>query len=102
MLLLVPDGHRLDHRAFDVGGVVVRELEGLLDGRLELLAANADVNQAYVSWTPLLVACHRGHAEIVTKLLAANANVDQADNHGATPLIVACQKGHTEVARGSR
>ena len=34
--------------------------------------------------TPLHIACQEGHTEIVTKLLAANANVNQANNHGDT------------------
>ena len=47
--------------------------------------------------TPLFIACQPGHAEIVTALLAANADVNQARNDGATPLIVASQQGHTEI-----
>ena len=47
--------------------------------------------------TPLYVACEKGHAEVVTTLLDANADKNQADNDGDTPLYVACQKGHTEV-----
>ena len=38
-----------------------------------------------------------GHVEIVTKLIAANADVNQADMEGVTPLWIACQMGHTEV-----
>ena len=38
-----------------------------------------------------------GHTEIVTKLLAANADVNQADGYGETPLYVASQEGFTEI-----
>ena len=37
--------------------------------------------------TPLIVACQEGHTEVVTTLLAANADVNKADNYGATPLM---------------
>ena len=30
--------------------------------------------------------------QIVTELIAANANVNQANNEGATPLYVACRR----------
>ena len=43
------------------------------------------------------MACQHGHIEIVTKLLAANADVKQAINTGSTPLYIACENGHTEV-----
>ena len=36
------------------------------------------------AWTWLLFACLRGHAELVTKLIAANANVNQAHTNGGT------------------
>ena len=47
--------------------------------------------------TPLYVASSTGHTEIVTTLLAANADVNQTNNDGATPLVVACGNGHNEV-----
>ena len=48
--------------------------------------------------TPLCAACNSGHSEVVTTLLAANADVDQADTtSGLSPLYIACWKGHTEV-----
>ena len=47
--------------------------------------------------TPLFIACQEGHTEIVAKLLASNANVNQTRDDGVTALIIACHKGHTEV-----
>ena len=49
--------------------------------------------------TPLYIACQKGHTEVVAKLLAANASVDQADNAGVTPLYLACQNGHLGVVQ---
>ena len=47
-----------------------------------------------------------GHTEVVTKLIAANADVNQADNDGTTPLYIACQegphRGRREAARRER
>ena len=53
-------------------------------------------------WTrPTTMAYATVHAceppEVVTIMLAANADVNQPDNDGFTPLIVACQGGHDEV-----
>ena len=31
------------------------------------------------------------------QLIAANADVNKANNNGTTPLFFACQKGHAEV-----
>ena len=43
--------------------------------------------------SPLHIACQKGHAEVVTALLAANADVNQARmGDGATPLIMACHE----------
>ena len=48
--------------------------------------------------TPLYVACEKGHTEIVTKLLAANANVDLASNSGGT-MAIACYNGHLGIVQ---
>ena len=45
--------------------------------------------------TPLFYACQEGHTEIVTKLLAANADVNQPNNNDVTPLYVACENGRS-------
>jgi hypothetical protein len=39
----------------------------------QLIAANADVNKAKGKWTPLALAEHFGHSEIVAILKAASA-----------------------------
>ena len=44
-----------------------------------------------------IIACQEGHTEVVRELLAANANVNQAKNNGATPLYIACLNGFTDV-----
>ena len=46
--------------------------------------------------TRLTDAAKRGHTEVGTMLLAAYADVNQADENGNTPLILACEEGHTE------
>ena len=49
------------------------------------------------AWTPLLVAAQNGHKEAVEVLLLAKANIEAANNGGATPLYVAAQNGHKEA-----
>ena len=59
-----------------------------------------DVNESMTNGsgtTALHIACYLGHAEIVMMLLAANADVDQANIDGATALFYACKKGYTEI-----
>src|SRR5205807_8600000 len=46
--------------------------------------------------TPLGVAALYGHADVVSALVAAGANVN-ADQDGQTPLMLAAQAGHTAV-----
>ena len=65
-----------------------------------LLADGADVNEPKTDGsgaTALYIACQHRHTEVVAKLLAANASVDQATNSGMSPLHSACEEGHTEV-----
>ena len=40
--------------------------------------------------------CQNGHVEVVTVLIASNANVNQADDEGTAPLWIACHNGHAE------
>ena len=52
-------------------------------------------------YTPLFMACQKGHEGVVRLLLAhAATDVNQARTDvGATPLYMACQNGHEEVVR---
>ena len=68
-------------------------------GRHEALAANANVDRAAQNGcTPLYIACQNGHTEVVAKLLAANADVEQAPIEAGerrrTPMATACHFGH--------
>jgi uncharacterized protein len=49
--------------------------------------------------TALLYAARDGRIEIARKLLAANANVNQAEANGVSPLIDAIANNHIDVAR---
>ena len=51
--------------------------------------------------TPLYFASQQGHPEVVTKLLAANADVNQPAD-GATPLIIASAKGRADIVAKRR
>jgi len=46
----------------------------------------------------LLEAAYKGLTEVAKALIAAGADVNQADNDGWTPLHWAAGEGHTEVA----
>merc|ERR1711939_89516 len=49
-------------------------------------------------WTPLYIACWRGHVDAARLLLDNDAAVDRPNKNGATPLYIACQNGHDAVA----
>ena len=49
--------------------------------------------------SPLLIACFNGHTDIVSVLIAANADVHQAVDGGFTPLFLTCEQYHWDVAR---
>jgi serine/threonine-protein phosphatase 6 regulatory ankyrin repeat subunit B len=62
---------------------------------------DCDVNQTNDSgWTPLLIACERGHVQIVQRLLSRGGiDVNKPEEDGMTPLILACYQGHVEVVQ---
>ena len=64
-----------------------------------MISVGVDVNQAKNDdgSTPLHIACHKGHIEEVTTLLAENADVNRVAFGGITPLYAACHNGHIEV-----
>ena len=49
--------------------------------------------------TPLFMAAGKGHDVVVRALIEARADVNKADDYGATPLYVAAQFGHEAVVR---
>lgn len=53
--------------------------------------------QTSVGWTPLLIACHRGHMELVNNLLANHARVDVFDIEGRSALHLAAERGYLHV-----
>ncbi|XP_078036534.1 no mechanoreceptor potential C isoform X8 [Augochlora pura] len=53
--------------------------------------------QSAVGWTPLLIAAHRGHMELVTNLLANHARVDVFDLEGRSALHLAAEHGYLQV-----
>ncbi|CAE7349754.1 mask [Symbiodinium sp. CCMP2592] len=64
------------------------------------LSAPADPNQADEhGWTPLIMAAHAGHGEVLRLLHRASANLETTTPHRRTPFFVACQRGHVEAAR---
>ncbi|XP_046610474.1 serine/threonine-protein phosphatase 6 regulatory ankyrin repeat subunit B isoform X1 [Neodiprion virginianus] len=53
--------------------------------------------QNSIGWTPLLIAAHRGHMELVTNLLANHARVDVFDHEGRSALHLAAERGYLQV-----
>ena len=47
--------------------------------------------------TALMLACERGHEDIVHSLLSAGANVNIQDNKGWTALMIAIEHNHTSI-----
>jgi len=109
------------------GGSQIHDLvrEGNLDGvRAEIAKGSVDINEVDITAdniglnpygentngifhdrrhgygeTPLTVAAQKGYLEIVKELIAANADVNKAQDNGLTPLIFATLNGHLEIVK---
>ena len=66
-----------------------------------LAKQGVDVNQVdNDGWTPLFIASHEGHSEVVSMLLAKRGvDVNQSADDGDTPLYIAINRSHAEVAK---
>ena len=65
--------------------------------------STADVQKAMnkqttIGWTPLLIACHRGHMELVNTMLNNHARVDVFDLEGRSALHLAADRGYLQVS----
>lgn len=69
--------------------------EGQSFTRLHCISREADEH----GWTPLILAAHAGHGEVLRLLHRASANLETTTPHRRTPFFVACQRGHVEAAR---
>ena len=74
--------------------------EDMLKSLQLLIEAGADKDQANViGETPLFIAAHQGHLDVVRHLVEVGAHKDQTTNDGETPLWIAAQEGHLDVVR---
>ncbi len=63
-----------------------------------LLRNNANVNiRENEGWSPLYIACDKGHVDVVDLLLKHNAKVNLKAKDDSTALHVACNNGHTKI-----
>ena len=63
-----------------------------------LLAAGANLNTADAyGVTPICIAAHKGHLQVVGMLLAAGADRNAADEYGATPILAAAENGNHQI-----
>lgn len=53
--------------------------------------------QSVIGWTPLLIACNKGHMELVNSLLNNHARVDVFDLEGRSALHLAAEHGFLQV-----
>lgn len=74
-------------------------LTAMLDGMSPSEVQQAMNRQSSVGWTPLLIACHRGHMSLVNTMLNNHARVDVFDNEGRSALHLAAERGYLKVKR---
>ena len=74
---------------------------GYLEGVIELLKHNAEVNTVNedCAMSPLHSAANGGHLEIVQELLNHNANIDFRDIANNTALHIATENGYIEIVK---
>ncbi|KAL8716949.1 MAG: hypothetical protein Q9225_005767, partial [Loekoesia sp. 1 TL-2023] len=60
--------------------------------------ANVEIAESVFGWTPLFVASVEGHVRIVELLVAAGANLENADTSGWTAQEHAALRGHIDIA----
>ncbi|CAH1403231.1 unnamed protein product [Nezara viridula] len=73
---------------------ILIEMISLMSGTEVQKAMNRQNGQG---WTPLLIASHQGHLEMVNTLLNNHARVDVFDNEGRSALHLAGERGYLEV-----
>lgn len=63
--------------------------------RMSVIECQRALNkQSDKGWSPLLIASHKGHKEVVKTLLENNARVDVFDNEGRSALHLAAEHGY--------
>ncbi|XP_050548255.1 ankyrin-1 isoform X2 [Daktulosphaira vitifoliae] len=72
-------------------------LSAMLDGMSPSEVQQAMNRQTSIGWTPLLIACHRGHMSLVNTMLNNHARVDVFDNEGRSALHLAAERGYLKV-----
>jgi ankyrin repeat protein len=65
--------------------------------RLLRAGAVVNANHEFNGFTPLHLACSRGHVQVFKELLEHGADIDAKDNEDCTPLHNACANGHVAV-----
>ena len=95
-------------------GGVVEDADEVLrclmnDGREELASLHATKSrvkdmvkydeESGANISTLWKAAEMGYVPVVRALVTKGADVNKAENDGATPLLIASQKGHVEVVR---
>jgi ankyrin repeat protein len=69
-------------------------LKEMLSRMTQVECQRAVNKQSTKGWSPLLIACHKGHTEVVRTLLENHARVDVFDNEGRSALHLAGENGY--------
>ncbi|XP_065174102.1 serine/threonine-protein phosphatase 6 regulatory ankyrin repeat subunit A isoform X3 [Atheta coriaria] len=94
-LVSKPNHQTAFHYVADVGNnEVFLEMISHMNGTDVQKALN---RQSTNGWTPLSIASHKGHVEMVNNLLNNQARVDVFDLEGRSALHLAAEKGYTQV-----